>query len=264
MVAYVPEPGVPVPPPVAAVAAGHRIRPVWRNERGGLTFEIDDPGGRRFVKWATAGSGLDLRSELMRLRWAVDFTAVPRVIAAGADPSGTWLVTAALPGWSAVAGRWSADPGTAATAIGEGLRALHERLPVQRCPFSWSAHHRLRRVRDHGRWRDPARWHPDHAGLSPTQALDRLDDPPPVDRLVVCHGDACAPNTLIGADGRWCGHVDLAALGVADRWADLAVATWSLEWNYGPGWQPTLLKAYGIAPDPRRIAYYRLLWDLSP
>jgi kanamycin kinase len=81
---------------------------------------------------------------------------------------------------------------------------------------------------------------------------------------VVCHGDSCAPNTLLGPDGRWTGHVDLGALGVADRWADLAVATWSTEWNYGPGWTEPLLAAYGIAPDPARIAYFRLLWDLGP
>jgi aminoglycoside phosphotransferase len=36
---------------------------------------------------------------------------------------------------------------------------------------------------------------------------------------VVCHGDACAPNTLIAAEGRWSGHVDLGMLGTADRWA---------------------------------------------
>jgi len=41
----------------------------------------------------------------------------------------------------------------------------------------------------------------------------------------------------------------LGALGVADRWADLAVATWSLEWNYGPGWQSVLLEAYGVESD---------------
>ena len=85
----------------------------------------------------------------------------------------------------------------------------------------------------------------------------------PADNLVVCHGDACAPNTLLGEDGRWSGHVDLGLLGVADRWADLAVATWSAEWNYGPGWDNLLLNAYGIRPDPDRTRYYRLLWDLS-
>jgi aminoglycoside phosphotransferase len=58
-------------------------------------------------------------------------------------------------------------------------------------------------------------------------------------------------------------HVDLGALGLADRWADLAIATGSLDWNYGPGWQGTLLDAYGIAPDPARIAYYRLMWELT-
>ncbi|MEV8099981.1 phosphotransferase [Kitasatospora sp. NPDC085879] len=78
-----------------------------------------------------------------------------------------------------------------------------------------------------------------------------------------CHGDACAPNTLLGADGRYSGHVDLGALGTADRWADLAVATWSTRWNYGPGWEEPLLAAYGIAPDRERTAYYRLLWHLA-
>ncbi|MGH3781128.1 MAG: hypothetical protein ACRDRO_11015 [Pseudonocardiaceae bacterium] len=59
-------------------------------------------------------------------------------------------------------------------------------------------------------------------------------------------------------------HVDLGALGVADRWADLAVATWRTEWNYGPGWDTPPLAAYGVDPDPARAAYYRLLWDLDP
>jgi kanamycin kinase len=263
VIAQRPPADVTVPPPVAALAGADRLRPVWRNELGGLTFEIDGPGGRRFVKWAPVGSGLDFAPELIRLRWAAEFTPVPRVLDTGADESGAWLLTAGLPGDSAVSARWLADPRTAATAIGTGLRALHDRLPVAQCPFSWDVAQRLARVRAAGR-HDPAQWHPDHAELSPAEALARLSDPPPVDRLVVCHGDACAPNTLLREDGTWSGHVDLGALGVADRWADLAVATWSLEWNYGPGWQPVLLAAYGVKPDPRRTAYYRLLWDLSP
>ncbi len=66
------------------------------------------------------------------------------------------------------------------------------------------------------------------------------------------------------ADGSWAGHVDFGSLGVADRWADLAIATWSADWNYGPGWQERLLDAYGIdAGDEERTSYYRLLWDLT-
>jgi kanamycin kinase len=110
----------------------------------------------------------------------------------------------------------------------------------------------------------PGTWWPEHAALTVPEVLARLDDRPEPDRLVVCHGDACAPNTLLSEDGSCAGHVDLGSLGVADRWADLAVASWSTGWNYGPGWERTLLDAYGVGPDPVRTAYYRLLWDAGP
>jgi kanamycin kinase len=65
-------------------------------------------------------------------------------------------------------------------------------------------------------------------------------------------------------DGRCCGHVDLGELGVADRWADLAVATLSLGWNYpGRVWDAEFFAAYGVEPDPARIDYYRRLWEPS-
>ena len=82
-----------------------------------------------------------------------------------------------------------------------------------------------------------------------------MTDSPPIDQLVVCHGDACAPNTLIDDDGRCYGHVDLGDLGVADRWADLAVATLSLSWNYPGSWEGELLDAYGVGsgPDSHRL-----------
>src|SRR5207248_3950365 len=108
----------------------------------------------------------------------------------------------------------------------------------------------------------PRLWHETHQHFTFQEALAIVENAPPIDQLVVCHGDACAPNTIIDA-GTWSGHVDLGCLGLADRWADLAIATWSTEWNYGPGWDQALLDAYGIEPDPERTAYYRLLWDLS-
>lgn len=263
----VPRSDVTPPPVVTEIAAGRPTRAVWVNELGGLTFEVDDGISRQFVKWTPPGNGIDLAVEAARLRWAGALTPVPQVIDHGVNDNGSWLVTAGLPGHSAVFEPWRREPATAVRAIGEGLRAFHERLPVSECPFSWSAQQRLADAHarvEAGRV-DPRDWHGNHRGVTTVdQALAVLADLPPTDALVVCHGDACAPNTLVADDGRWCGHVDLGEMGVADRWADLAIATWSTEWNYGPGWQTPLLDAYGIDADPDRIRYYRLLWDLGP
>jgi kanamycin kinase len=259
------EPDVTVPAPVAAAASGQEMSLVWTNALGGLTFAVGEGAGRRFIKWAPAGSGLDLPGEAKRMTWAGQYHPVPRPLDCGADDAGSWLVTAALAGNNASSARWKSDPATAVTAIGEGLRALHEALPVASCPFSWSAEER---VADASRQAaagtlDRAAWHACHQELTVAVALEHVAAIPPPDKLVVCQGDACAPNILLSADGRWAGHVDLGLLGIADRWADLAVATWSAEWNYGPGWDGLLLDAYGIGPDPERTRYYRLLWDLS-
>lgn len=242
------------PPPVPAIvdrfAAGRPVRAVWVNELGGVTFRVGadaaaghPTGGVEFIKVAEPGTA-DLAGEAQRLRWARRYLAtVPEVLGHGMAGDHSWLRTRGLPGLSAVHPRWLAAPDVAVRAIGAGLRELHDRLPAHPCPFDWSASARL-------------------AAL-PAAARSPLGEPPPVDRLVVCHGDACAPNTLLD-DGGWTGHVDLGSLGVADRWADLAVATWSTAWNYGPGWEEPLLAAYGVGPDPERTAYYRLLWDVGP
>ena len=223
----------------AGLVADPPVHAVWQNDDGGTTFYA--PVHRVYVKWAPAGTPLDLAAEAERLTWAALHTPVPEVLAHGSDDEGAWLVTRAVPGRSAVDPVWMARPLDAVRAVGVGLRALHDALPVDRCRFTWSVEERLARLDD------------------PVRATE-LAPPPPVDRLVVCHGDACVPNTLLSDDGSWLAHVDLGRLGVADRWADLAIATWSSVWNYGPGYEDALLEAYGITPDPQRTQYYRALW----
>lgn len=255
-IAGAPQVPVEVPEALARLARG-ALAPVWENQLGGLTFREDAPGAGRYLKWIRAGvAEIDLAAEAARLRWARAAGAlVPEVLEQSADASGQWLVTAALPGESAVAPRWIAEPEPAARAIGAGLRILHDGLDPTSCPFDWSVERRLgqaeeRRLRGLNQRADDADYR-------------RLADPPLIDRLVVCHGDACAPNTLLDESGGFAGHVDLGALGVADRWADLAVAAWSTEWNYGTGYERFVYEGYGVEPDAERIAYYRLLWDLS-
>lgn len=246
-IAAVPEGPVEVPPAVARLAAGDVPVAVWRNTVGGLTFRLGAGDAIRFAKWMPPGTP-SLQAEADRLFWASSFIEVPRVIDFGADDDGSWMLTAGIPAHSAVDARFTSSAVSArvaARAIGAGLRRMHDALPVATCPFSWSVAQRIARARAAGMIVDT-----------------RLENPPPVDRLVVCHGDACAPNTLIAGDGSFVGHVDLGSLGVADRWADLAVATWSLEWNFvdGVDLEDELLSAYGIARDETRIDYYRVLW----
>lgn len=213
---------VPVPTVVGRIAAGRQVVAVWVNELGGVTFAID--GGCEYVKFCEPQRAHQLVAEAERLRWAAAYIRVPRVLGAGRG----WLHTAGMAGRSAVDPRWLADPPAAARAIGTGLRLLHDALPADSCPFG------------------PPPWVTDAWG---------------VDRLVVCHGDACAPNTLVDDDGRCSGHVDLGDLGVADRWADLAVAAWSLGFNYGGDWRGEFFDAYGVAPDQDRIDHYVRLWE---
>ncbi|TXK17787.1 aminoglycoside 3'-phosphotransferase [Homoserinibacter sp. GY 40078] len=222
-------------PDVVRVRAPDAIA-VWQNQAGGLTFRADG----RYLKWNPAGTGESLAAERERLAWMAPLHPVPEVLDYVAAQDGELLVTRALPGEGAVHERWLAEPRTAVRAIGEGLRAMHEGLPVSTCPYDWGVESRMR-----------------------GKDVPDLGTTPEIDLLVVCHGDACAPNTIIGADGRWVGHVDVAAVGSADRWADLAVASVSLDWNYGPGWEPEFFAAYGIAPDADHIRFYRALWNAT-
>ena len=70
-------------------------------------------------------------------------------------------------------------------------------------------------------------------------------------------------NTLIGRDCGFAGHVDPARPGVADRWADLAIAIYSIgrQVNFGCGFDELFFRAYGVEPDRERIRVYRELWD---
>ncbi|MFB8146480.1 phosphotransferase [Microbacterium sp. NPDC056003] len=234
---------VPVPERVRALAHGAVLTPVWRNDYGGITFRTDD---ERYIKHGPRNGESSLAGEAARLEWAGRWVRVPHVLEAGADDTEEWLVTRAIPGESAVAARWVAEPATAVRAVGEGLRALHDALPADECPYDWTVPSRIANAASRG-----------------IRVPDSLREAPPIDRLVVCHADACCPNTLLGDDGRWLAHVDLGLLGTGDRWGDIAVASMSTEWNYGPGWADALIEAYGVEPDRERLTYYRNLWNAT-
>jgi len=254
-----------VPSSLRKEHAGWMWTLAWTNQ-GGVVFRIASPvGDTRFLKLTSGPRALPLDLETERMRWAHDYLPVPEVLDAGGGKAVSWLLTTGLPGKDATDPLLLADPAHTVAALGRGLRRFHEAAPVAACPFDSRLDVALARVRQRAATSliDPEEdFHPDHGDLSVGEAVALLQSQrPPEDDLVVCHGDYCFPNALI-ENGEVTGYLDLGELGVADRWWDLAVGSWSTTWNVGPGYEDLFLEAYGIAPDWRRIAYYRLLYDL--
>ena len=206
----IPAASIDVPPKVRELAGASALTPVWLNGIGGLTFRTDDG---RYIKWGPLDDEANMRDEAERMNWARRWIRVPEVLQQGEDDTHEWLVTVAIDAHSAVDPRWAEHPESAVRAVGAGLRALHDALPVTECPWEWGTDQRIADAAARG-----------------TTVPDELRQAPPIDRLVVCHGDACMPNTLLDADGRPVAFVDLAALGVADRWADIAVGGLGTPW----------------------------------
>jgi kanamycin kinase len=138
--ASVPGASVEVPDRVRELARGAALTPVWLNGIGGLTFRTDDG---RYIKWGPLDLEASMRDEAERMRWARRWIAAPEVIEQGENDVEEWLVTVALDARSAVDPRWKGEPELAVRAVGEALRALHDALPVDACPWEWSVETRI-------------------------------------------------------------------------------------------------------------------------
>lgn len=257
----------PIPPVAFAGMENWEATVAWAYRPEVTTWRLASPGGEvRFLKLARLEERASLAAERDRLNWAATRLPVPSVLGFGADDEQAWLLTAGLDGVDATDDSLRADPARLIPLLASGLRRIHG-IPIGGCPFDSRNDVALETARRRvaAGLVDSVR-DPNHTGVTMTaaEALARLERlRPEREDLVVCHGDYCLPNVLI-RDGQVSGYVDLGALGVADRWWDLAVATWSVTWNLGPGWEDHFLAAYGVPRDPDRLAVYRLLYDLLP
>jgi kanamycin kinase len=216
---------------------------ICTNFLGGRTFRLGAPGAARYLKIAplTVPDTHDLTVEAERLRWIGDRFPVPHVLDAGRTDSLTWMLTEELPGITAADPRWRSDPRRTARILGGVVRTFHDALAdrVAECPWSWRISDRL------------------GAGTGSPEARSMARTPPEESDFVVAHGDLCAPNILLLADGRLGGFTDLGKLGVAARAADLGCHVWSLQFNDMGGHAEEFLTAYGYEGDPAEVWWYR-------
>lgn len=218
---------------------------VWSHAPRLQTWRIGEPGTTAiFLKlvdhlWREAS----IADEVARLQWLEGRAHVPRVLESGLGIGCDWMLTSALPGRNAIDPGLVAEPEALALALGAGLRRFHE-IPTDDCPFDVTNDRVLAWARSR---------------LSPEEVAELVVLKPQNEDLVVTHGDACLPNFLL-EDGRVTGYVDVGAMGVADRWRDIAVCLWSLGRNLGRGWDEAFLSAYGVEPDERKLAFYQGLY----
>ncbi|MEV0246148.1 phosphotransferase [Nocardia sp. NPDC050712] len=153
-----------------------------------------------------------------------------------------------------------ADGPSVGTIMGTLLRRLHS-IPVDECPFDGRLDVTLAQARRavlEGLV-DAEDFDDDNQARTPEQVLARLRaERPDETDLVVAHGDYTSANVLEGAI-----LLDVGALGVADRYRDLALAARDLGDHHSAEEVAAFFSAYGLdAPDQRRLDYYRLLDEL--
>ncbi len=228
------------------------------------SWSSDHEGASGAALRVTSGSGIVYvkhgplaRAEHLRLRWLHGRIPVPEVVAFE-DPV-LVLADVGAPSLGAAA------PTDVGAVLGRTLRALHE-LPIAECPFDGRLSGVLERAG--GNVRDglvePQDFDADHLGLTPEAIYEQLlDTRPCVEDLVVAHGDYTPSNVLLPASGEPV-VIDVPALGVADRYRDLAIAHRDVLEDHGQAAWEEFLSAYGLVDplDEERLYYYRLLDEL--
>lgn len=186
-----------------------------------------------YVKIASGEGRSDLLREAKRITWLSGKFPVPTLVEITDFEDETALVMSALPGESLISANTAtvSERANYAALLGAALRQFHS-IDITDCPFL------------HASAGGPA--HPD--GLTdPVKMqiyLDLRERFPALSRSVLLHGDPSLPNIMVQG-GELSGFIDLSAVGVGDALRDVALALWSLEYNYGPGFAGDLLEGYG-------------------
>jgi kanamycin kinase/aminoglycoside 3'-phosphotransferase-2 len=182
-----------------------------------------------------ATHAVELRDEAERLDWLEGKLPVPEIVHYLDDATGVYLVTEAVPGHALTEFNHENDAlkRHMTVELAWGLRRVHALDPTG-CPFDHTPARQLARLESQL---------VEHSGTAPSDELKAAytflnnlkAEQPSADDLVFTHGDPCLPNILIEGD-RLSGFIDLGSAGIGDRYRDLALARWSLGYNFGRGY----------------------------
>lgn len=248
--------------------------PVSGGESGASIFV--DGGQGRFAKVVSSDQVADLAAERDRSVW-LNHTGIPcaQVVDWHESDAGACLVTQVVQGVPASELDAPALRRAWPSVVGV-VRALH-RLAVDRCPFDRSLGQMMPLAEASvAEGRVVVEFLPVALQrTAPSRILEQIKAELPMrlaqERagLVVCHGDLCLPNILVGpATGQVRGLIDLGRLGKADPYGDIALLiatareTWSDE-AMARRAEEEFAKVYGMELDPERLDFYLRLDPLT-
>jgi aminoglycoside 3'-phosphotransferase-2 len=245
--------------------AGFNAVPIRIGRSAATVLRFDKPGAAsHYLKYGQKDPGggppCILAGEAQRLTWMrAHGLPVPAVEALLEHDGREFLLLAAVEGFNAAE---CAQPASAIVeTLAAGLRLVHS-LDARTCPFDASIaseiEHACRRLV--AGVIDERDFAAAHLGRSAADLFHELVTTRPVSEdQVLTHGDYCLPNVILRGTVL-AGFVDVGRAGRADPYRDLALASSSIACNLGAAWVAPFFAHYGLAaPDPAKLAFYRLL-----
>ncbi|MCA9887301.1 MAG: aminoglycoside 3'-phosphotransferase [Anaerolineae bacterium] len=251
-----------LPPSIADHIAGY----TWEKDDMGLSlndvYRLTQGAQTRYLKIASRYHAPELEGEAARIRWLGAYLPVPQVVDFASDEQGAYLLMTAVPGKMACDEIFRDRIPEVVAALADGLRQFHA-APIGDCPFNKRRRVQLEEARQRMQKGlvNVDEFEQQWQGRSVVSLYEELRRMQPDDEdLVLTHGDFCLPNMLIDpATMAVTGFIDLGRAGISDRYTDLALTARSLGYNWGRQYIPLLFDAYGIGPDPDKMAFYLLL-----
>ena len=217
---------------------GHSGAEVWRLEKGGIPLAI--------LKSQPIGRSISLQREADRLLLLQGHWPVPTLLGFEVQAEREHLLMSFVSGEPAFQFQ-PQDGRSLGTWLGTILRKLHAQAAPPHAQLSNEMEVLIPQTLEGLKQVDSS------LAAEAQALLPRKWD------LVMSHGDFCLPNVLLNAEGL-SGLIDLGGVGFCDRYWDVSMCAWSLEYNQLGNEIPALWQAYDVLPlDPQRLRLMALL-----
>lgn len=214
-------------------------------------------------------------NEHQMTQWLQGKLPVPEIIEEAFVDGTRFLLMSRIPGMHLCKPEILDDQALLAELVAEGLRQLWA-VDITGCPADRTLDQKFKEIeagiRSGTITMENARQEETYgpSGFrTPSELFDWLVKHRPEEEKVLVHGDYCLPN--IFCNGRKLnGLIDLGQAGMADKWVDIEMVSWSM-WANSTGQfggkcrtfdKKMLYAALDMQPDDEKIRYYGLLNEL--